>query len=225
MSATVTEADAQGQRVFEAEKPTLEDIAPLQRRRLSPLARVVFHCLQYCVDEGAQEALVYSSAMGELQRTQGLLESIAASEALSPAAFSLSVHNAIGGLWSQLKGSRAPVIALAPVANSPVPALLEAAGLLAESNEAVNIVFAEDNYPAFYAPWLESPPGPSALALRLTRTAARAPAARLRLRQLDITHDSSDAPANRAALAELLAGQRDTATVTETACQWQLEHR
>ncbi len=221
-SARVIEASPSGRRAYAADRPALADIPPLQRRRLSPLARVSFHCLGHCVDTGAQEPLVFSSAMGELRRTQSLLQSIAENEALSPAAFSLSVHNAIGGLWSQIKGLRAPITALAPVNCSPVAALLEAAGQLGEGVNAVNVVYAEESYPAFYAPWLSSPPGPSALALRLSLP-PRPALAHLQLQALAAQQRAGDAQHNATALPGLLTGEHSSVTISEGNCHWQLE--
>lgn len=212
------------------EKPRLEHIPPLLRRRLSPLARVVFQVLDHCATPaGTGEPLVYSSVLGEIQRTQALLEAIAGDQPISPAAFSLSVHNAIGGLWSQIRGVTAPVIALAPSSSSPsspVPALLEAAGILAEGRYgALNLVFAEEACPDFYRPWREGPPGPAAIALRLVAARDEKRCATLSLRRVDIAPSSGEdrGPALPGFLGELLAGRRERATVSEPRATWQLE--
>jgi hypothetical protein len=152
----------------EVEKPALESVPAMQRRRLGPLARVVFHVLGQCADISKQEPVVFSSLMGEIQRTQSILSDIAAEKPVSPAAFSLSVHNAISGQWSLIHGIRAPMVALSPVQGSCVAALMEAAGMLQEKTySAVNVVLYEEDFPSFYAPFLKGPHAPTALALRL----------------------------------------------------------
>lgn len=167
----------------EAVKPALEAVPAMQRRRLGPMARVVFHVLGGCADISKQEPVVFSSLMGEIQRTQGILSDIAAENPVSPAAFSLSVHNAISGQWSLIHGIRAPMVALSPVRGSCIAALMEAAGILQEKTySAVNVVFYEEDYPSFYAPFLEGPIAPAALALHLvTEDRARPSAQQLTL--------------------------------------------
>jgi len=165
----------------ELEKPALKTVPAMQRRRLGPLARVAFHVLGQCVDTSKQEPVVFSSLMGEIQRTQRILGSIASDEAVSPTAFSLSVHNAISGQWSMIHDIRAPMVALSPIQGNCVPALLEAAGILQEqTHPAVNVIFYEEDYPSFYAPFLEGAIAPAALALRLV-TEDRAGSDTLRL--------------------------------------------
>ncbi|WP_116367594.1 beta-ketoacyl synthase chain length factor [Parahaliea mediterranea] len=226
-------ADAEGIRSRTLDAPTLSDLPAMKRRRLSPLARVTFQTLGFCADTGAQEPVVFSSTFGEIQRTQGMLEAIAASDPVSPTAFSHSVHNAIGGLWSQMHGITAPMLALAPCDDSPVPALLEGAGLLQEGHySAVNVVYAEENCPGFYQPWYQGPPAPCALALRLVAGANATVALRLNA-------DSAarpPAPPSRqpapvpgaigsgiGALTALLQGERSRADITETGAGWRLE--
>ena len=206
------------------EKPALADVPAMQRRRLSPLARVTFQVLAHCSESSAEEPVVFSSVMGELQRTQSLLESIARHEPLSPTAFSLSVHNAIAGLWSQINNNRAPMLALAPCADSPVPALLEAAGILCEGEyTAVNVVYARENYPQFYQPWLDSPPGPCALALRLVASPpAEDCAIRVSLRRVERSQPAV-ASGNDSALGRLLDHEANAVNVSEPRCDWLLE--
>jgi len=151
------------------DKPDLSAIPPMQRRRLGPLARVVFHVLGNCVDSAADDLVIFSSRMGEIHRTQGILEALAGDEPVSPAAFSLSVHNAIAGLWSLVHGNHLPQLALAPDNGSPVPALLEAHGHMVEQPaRTVTVVCYEESLPDFYHRYLESPAGVCAIALRLT---------------------------------------------------------
>lgn len=198
----------------------------MQRRRLGTLARTVFHVLARCADAGAQEPVVFSSYMGEIERTQGILNAMAANEPVSPASFSLSVHNAIGGQWSVIQGVKAPMVALAPPANSPIPALLEAAGMLLEGEyAAINVVYYEESYPQFYSPFLQGPADATALALRLVAANDdhREGLFRFSVQQMPALGSPPGLRANYAALVDLLMGRHDTTQVVEEQCNWKLE--
>ncbi len=153
---------------IEAEKPAVEGVKPIQKRRLSPLARLVFAALDHAGDSAARGPVVFSSVAGELKRTHGILDTLAADEPVSPAAFSLSVHNAIAGLWSMLRDNTSSMLAISPPGGSPSAGLIEAAGILAEGREPeVSVVFYEEPYPPFYHPWRTGPQQAYALALSL----------------------------------------------------------
>lgn len=212
---------------FECEKPDVSTVPPMQRRRLGNLARAAFHVLDRCANPALQEPLVFSSKMGEIHRTQKILESIAGDEPVSPASFSLSVHNAVGGLWSLVHGIKAPVLALAPVDCSPVPAILEACGILNEGRyAAVNIVYCEEDYPEFYAPWFDSPHAPLALALRLvnSREAPRGDAQLYDMYQSPFAGESTFQEAYTD-LVRLLTGHLPTLEVLEGQCGWALSRQ
>ncbi len=209
----------------ETQKPDLTRVPMMQRRRLGTLARTVFHVLDRCANTLAQEPVIFSSYMGEIQRTQEILECIAADRPVSPMAFSLSVHNAIGGQWSLIHGIKAPMIALSPPGNSPVPALLEGLGILQEDiYPAVNIVYYEEAYPQFYDPFLSGPERPSALAVRIVppRRDSGSDCLTLNLEQLPPEPHVTVLDGNQEALRHLLSGQCTDATVTEAQCRWQL---
>ncbi len=201
------------------DKPALASVPALQRRRLGPLARVVFQVLGECMGEIVDEPVIFSSRMGEIQRTQGILEAIAAQEQVSPAAFSLAVHNGIAGLWSLVHGVHAPLLALAPGDCSPVPALLEALGHLAERpGECVSVVCYEEALPAFYQPYLDGPPQPVAVALRLCAPAQARQV--LTLGQLEPA--ASAGGAHFQSLIDLLHRDVRSVVLDERQCRWQL---
>ena len=206
------------------EKPDLGSIPAMQRRRLSPLARAVFHVLERCGCQAAETPVIFSSEMGEIERTQDILEAIANSKPVSPAAFSLSVHNAIAGLWSLVHGVRLPLLALAPPARSPVPALLEAAGQLHEGLAAtVQVVYYEGRYPDFYAPFLNGPGGPVAIGLRLALPSGSGHP-QLQLAPAPGESERPDPTENFSCLANLLhrrAGP-EPGHIVEPQCSWQI---
>lgn len=217
---------AQGETVSrEQAGPELADVPAMLRRRLAPIARVVFQVLNHCADTRRQEPVVFCSVLGDINRTQALLQSIVSGAPVSPAAFSLSVHNSIGGLWSLAHDIHAPMVALAPLEYSPVPALIEAGGLLeAGSHSAVNVVYYEDDYPQHYKAFFDAPPGPTAIALRLVAPALESETSSIRIDvELDAGTGRAEPGSNFSALRELLAGDQSAIVIREPHCGWRLE--
>lgn len=203
------------------DKPDLSSIPPMLRRRLAPLARVVFHTLKECVSYPAEETVIFSSRMGEIQRTQGILEALASNEPVSPAAFSLSVHNAIAGLWSLAHGVQLPLLALAPVNGSPVPALVEAYAHLAEQPRGViNVVCYEEPCPDFYRPFLDCTDGISAVALRLVHPGQQG-ARTLALSRLSRPVEQQTQGFH--GFVEMLHQQTGRHEIADPGCHWSLE--
>lgn len=149
-------------------QPDVAFLPPMQRRRMSRLARMVFSVATPLAEGRPAMPLVYASRHGETPRTFALLADLAQREPLSPTQFSLSVHNAIIGLWSILRGDRSEMTALAAEGDGLEHAVMEAAMLLADGADAVLVVIAEDLPPTFYEPWTDDVRFPYALALLLT---------------------------------------------------------
>ncbi len=149
-------------------QPDVSFLPAMQRRRLSRLARMAFHVAWPLADGHAQLPLIFVSRHGETPRTYGLLSELAADQPLSPTHFSLSVHNAIIGQWSILRGDHSEMTALAGERDGFEHAVLEAALLLAEGAPAVLVVIAEEQPPHVYSPWIDDVPFPYAAALLLT---------------------------------------------------------
>lgn len=148
--------------------PDVSFLPAMQRRRLSPLARMAFSVAWPLADaHGAPLPLVFMSRHGETPRTFGLLCDVSAQAPLSPTQFSLSVHNAIIGQWSIMRGDTSEMTALAGEGDGLEHAVLEAQLLLDEGAPAVLLVIAEDTPPAAYAAWVDDVPFPYAVALLL----------------------------------------------------------
>ncbi|CAM3653491.1 3-oxoacyl-ACP synthase [Pseudomonas reidholzensis] len=148
--------------------PDVAFLPAMQRRRLSPLARMAF-AVGWPLAEGIEALpLVYVSRHGETPRTFNLLSQLAERQPLSPTQFSLSVHNAVIGLWSILRGETSEMTALAAAGDGFEQGILEAAGLLHDGAAAVLVIVAEEQPPAAYAPFIDDVPFSYALALLLT---------------------------------------------------------
>ncbi|WP_299082286.1 beta-ketoacyl synthase chain length factor [uncultured Paraglaciecola sp.] len=136
--------------------PKLASIPAMQRRRLSPFAKVALHCaLEASGDHQADIPLVFSSRHGDLHRTTSLIENIAAAEDLSPTQFGLSVHNAAAGLFSIFTGNRAPISAVSGGQTSFMQGFLDSvAKMHANKLPRILYVFCDLQVPECYRPYV-----------------------------------------------------------------------
>lgn len=129
----------------------LEAMAPMLRRRLNPLGRAAAQVAWQCHPEALGIPVVLASGYGDAQRCLHLLKEFAATEAASPTDFALSVHNAIGAMYSIARSDTAAYSSVAAGPASAAAGLVEAAGLLADGAPAVLVVCYEAPLPAEYA--------------------------------------------------------------------------
>ena len=148
--------------------PDVSFLPAMQRRRLSRLARMAFS-VGWPLAEGLEDLpLVFISRHGETPRTLDILSDLANEQPLSPTQFSLSVHNAVIGLWSILRGETSEMTALAAAGDGLEHGLIEACALLNEGAPAVLLVITEEQPPEAYACWIDDVPFPYAVGLLLT---------------------------------------------------------
>ena len=141
------------------------------RRRLSTLSRVALKVAHECV---AQEParVVFASRHGELRRTTDILRAISAGEPVSPTAFSLSVLNAMTGVFGIARGDRSAASAISAGAETLGYALLEAhAQYAAQPGSPVLLVYADEPADPAYGTIEDEVPG-GALAILLDSAAA-----------------------------------------------------
>ena len=158
-------------------EPRLGAMPAMLRRRAGRLGRLALEAAYGICS--AQEVLpaVFCSRHGDTHRTYEMLEAMARGEELSPTAFSLSVHNMVGALFSIAKQSLLPVTAIAGGAESATAGLLEACGLLADGSPEVLLVMYDEPLPEAYASfrderefsyawaWRMAPPGTDTISL------------------------------------------------------------
>ena len=148
--------------------PDVSFLPAMQRRRLSRLARMAFS-VGWPLAEGREALpLVFVSRHGETPRTFEILSDLAAEQPLSPTQFSLSVHNAVIGLWSIIRGETSEMTALAAAGDGLEHGLIEACALLNEGAAAVLLVITEEQPPQAYACWIDDVPFPYSVGLLLT---------------------------------------------------------
>ncbi len=155
----------------EQAQPACAFLPTMQRRRLSRLARMTMDVAWPLCGEHEQLPFVFGSRHGETPRTYALLGEIVDRQPLSPTQFGLSVHNAIAGQWSILRGQRGESVALAGEADTFEHAVLEGAMQLAAGASAALVVVAEESPHSAYADWITDVPFSYAVALRLGRVA------------------------------------------------------
>lgn len=151
--------------------PSPAFLPPMQRRRLSPLARMAVNCAWPLAEGLPPMPMIFASRHGETSRSFKLLHDLGASEPLSPASFGLSVHNAIPGLWSIIRKETTEGVALSGDADMLEHALQEAALLLRAGAPRVLVVAAEEHPPEAYQPWIDDVPFSYATAFRVADSA------------------------------------------------------
>ena len=133
---------------WSATSATLPDagfIEPMVRRRLSTLSRGALKAAYDCAEGQQAMRLVFASRHGELRRTTDILRAITAAEPVSPNAFSLSVLNAMSGIFSIARGDRSPATAISAGAETLGYALLEAyAQYMKQPFPPVLVVYADE---------------------------------------------------------------------------------
>ncbi|SDF17301.1 MULTISPECIES: beta-ketoacyl synthase chain length factor [Rhodanobacteraceae] len=163
------------------QQPACDFVPPMQRRRLSRLARIVMHTAWPLCADDEQLPFVYASRHGETTHTLAMLEEIGRDAPLSPTRFGLSVHNAIAGQWSILRGQRDESVAIAGEGDTFEHAMVEAAALLDDGAPTVIVVVAEERPPVAYDGWIDDVPFSYAVALRVSRAGMPGAGARWQL--------------------------------------------
>lgn len=149
--------------------PDVSFIEPMQRRRLSTLAKMTLRVAHDCTEGLPHVRFVFSSRHGDLARTTVMLNDLAEDEPLSPTTFSLSVLNASTGLFSILRSDTTASTALSAAESSFGYGLLEsAAQFAADPSTPVLYVYADEPAPDFYNPEAATTGSGHALAILLS---------------------------------------------------------
>ena len=142
-------------------------VPAMVRRRLGTIGRSVAAVAWDMIQAGDSQSLIFASRHGDQSKTLQLLAEIGAQAPLSPAAFSLSVHNALAGLISIARDARGPHTALSADERLMASAITEAFGQLhAGASSAVCVVY-DLPLPADYQ-FDDNQKTPYAIALELT---------------------------------------------------------
>jgi hypothetical protein len=128
-----------------------EGLPAALRRRVSGLGQKAFKAAsELNVPDGTR--FIFCSRTGEIDRTTRILTALASGDPVSPADFSLSVHNALAGLLSIAWRNRAGHTTIAAGAETFRAGLIEAASCLMERpEEPVLLVYYDERLPEPYS--------------------------------------------------------------------------
>ncbi|HDZ56554.1 MAG TPA: hypothetical protein ENI17_13510 [Pseudomonas xinjiangensis] len=145
-----------------------ESILPrMLRRRLNATARAACDAASL-LDEGEGVPLIHASRHGDVSSSLEMLQGLEAGDPVSPSSFSMSVHNAVLGVYSIARHHRGPTQAISACGYEFDALITEAAGYLATGQQAVIAIFSEGEIPGPFQAHTEFPPCPCVVALRLT---------------------------------------------------------
>ncbi len=206
-----------GKRRDAGEQPDVSFLPALLRRRLDRVGRMALHVAWRCAEGHAAVPMVFASRHGSIARTVQLLDDLARNEPLSPAIFSLSVHNSIAGLFSMARSDRSAATALAAGHRTLVFALLEGIGMLVEGADKVLVVYADETLPPEYGAYLGQPETAFAVGLLLTTPDGNQPMYRLAQ-----AHNTASGPRPEVALMDFLLQDAPVAGLVGGDPGWQL---
>ena len=144
--------------------PPVKSMPPMLRRRAGFLGKMALEVAYQCLGEKIDVPIVFSSRHGEASRSVDLLMDLAKGLPLSPTSFGLSVHNAIGGLFSIARADHANNAALAAGKSGVEHAVIEACGLLADAAPEVLLVVYDCPLPAVFSAFQDCDEQPHAWA-------------------------------------------------------------
>jgi Beta-ketoacyl synthase, N-terminal domain len=128
----------------------LAEVPAMTRRRIDPLGRAALQVAWWVQGAEPTGPVVFASRWGEIARSVTLLQQLSHGEALSPTAFSLSVHNASSAVYSIARRDTANYTALSAGPASAPAAVCEALGLLAQGEHQALVVSVESALPEPY---------------------------------------------------------------------------
>jgi len=182
-----------GTRSEAGERPRGEGLRRIDRRRASPLGRaladVSAEAMQAAGVDPAEVAIVVGSAVAEGTTLLAILDQIwLRREPVSPAAFTMSVHNAAAGLISISHGNRNFATSLAADSDTPAAALFEGLALARSHGRPVlvacgdeasleNLVHDDRRWDALAAAVVLLPPGSAHPVANTDDSSAARPAA------------------------------------------------
>ncbi|MDR0588598.1 MAG: beta-ketoacyl synthase chain length factor [Burkholderiales bacterium] len=135
-------------------EPAVGSMPPMMRRRADFHAKMALEVAYQCLPDAHTDIpTVFCSRIGEVARSVDMLKTLTDTHTVSPTSFSLSVHNAVAGLFSIARKARAASTSLAARNTMIENALIEAVGLLHDGAPKVLLVVSCNTLPEDYAPY------------------------------------------------------------------------
>jgi Beta-ketoacyl synthase, N-terminal domain len=150
------------------EPPSLNEMPAMHRRRMGALGRMAAKAAYCGQREQRNMPVVFASRYGDAARALQLLRAYAIGDAVSPTDFALSVHNAIGGMYSIARADTANFTSIAAGSATACAAIVEAAGLMDDGAPQVLLVCYDAPLPGDYAVFEDEPSASYAWAWRIT---------------------------------------------------------
>ena len=155
-------------------QPALGEMPAMLRRRLGPLGRMAATVAYHC-QPSSGIPVVFASRYGDADRSLGLLRAFSVGAPVSPADFALSVHNAIGAVYSIARRDTGNFSSIAAGPASAAAAVVESAGLLQDGAPEVLVVCYDASLPGDYSAFADEAPAVYAWAWRVTAPEAGQP--------------------------------------------------
>lgn len=159
--------------IVDATRPATKFLNSNLRRRCSQLTRSCLEAAYHCLtpEQLSHCRAVFGSRHGECQVSQQLLETLAHDEILSPMGFSLSVHNAVAGVFSIAAKNQSPTTSISAGKQSFCYTLLDSlVAAKAEPDRPLLMCFGEELVPESLKEVVEEPRMPFSLAILLKVT-------------------------------------------------------
>jgi hypothetical protein len=173
-------------------EPKLQDMPAMLRRRASSTGKMALETAYHCLPSVPETPIIFASRHGEAARSRTLLQDLITQQPLSPATFSLSVHNANAGLLSIARADRGNHIAIAAGPATVEHAIIEACGLLADGTRQVLLVMADSPPPECFRHYDDCAEQAYAWAWLLQNTPASDGAPAFSLSWSATEHDTND---------------------------------
>ena len=163
--------------------PELKQVPAMQRRRLSVFAKLALHsALEASGELSSKVASVFASRHGDLQKTSKLIKNVAEKEVLSPTQFGLSVHNAVGGLFSIYTKNKAPQTAISSGEDTLLMAIVDATSKLnANDYDNILVVYTETKVPEIYENYVSQDEVSISIGLLLEKSESKEEAIKLKM--------------------------------------------
>lgn len=150
--------------------PALPEMPAMMRRRLERLGRAALQVAYQAMQGAPPCPVVFASRYGDMRRSVELMKQLASEAAMSPTAFSMSVHNAFAALFSIARGDRSNYSAVSAGAETAECALVEAIALLGEGAAQVLVVYYDEPLPEPLTMFAPAHEFPRAWACRIARS-------------------------------------------------------
>ncbi len=199
-------------------KPAVMKTVPaMLRRRFTPLGKVAMGAALPLLSDTDSVASVFASRHGDTPLTLELLQGIGQADPMSPTAFSLAVHNAVGGLYSIACKDKSAINAIAASEGLVVQALLEAVCQLQVHRRVLCVIY-DVVLPELYQPYSQGPDFPHALALMISRDGDNGFVLQQRPGVTDAVESGQDIPD----MIALLCGNADRLSCSVRGAHWLL---